>query len=310
MENLSGTVSIFRGLHGLYHISPTATRGGGEMAKNSTYIDRMEHFILNEYDSMAPSERTLYLKLFHLNNAAFWAEWFEARNTTLMALTGLTENNLVRAKNGLKKRGLIDFTPGRRGKPSQYKLFSPKELTLSKYPVKIERVNSSFPVQIERETERETERESTSPALTGQGLPDPSRHKTKDIRHIYAQKPPKKGGVSDLFFTFWKAYPKKKAKKQAEKAFLKLKPDEALLDKMLKALERQKASQDWQKQEGQFIPYPATWLNGARWEDEEEAAAPPPPSHTLTMEEQEARRRKQEAEELAYIKRMEAKGNG
>lgn len=103
--------------------------------------------------------------------------------------------------------------------------------------------------------------------------------------------------------TFWKAYPKKRAKKDAEKAFLKLKPDEALLGKMLGAIERQIASPDWQKEEGQYIPYPATWLNGERWEDE----APPPPSHQPTIEEQEARKRQQEAAELEYMKRMEGR---
>ena len=36
---------------------------------------------------------------------------------------------------------------------------------------------------------------------------------------------------------------------------------------MLKAIEAQKRTPDWFKQEGQFIPYPATWLNGKRWED-------------------------------------------
>ena len=35
-----------------------------------------------------------------------------------------------------------------------------------------------------------------------------------------------------------------------------------------KALEAQKASFDWQKENGRYIPLPATWLNGKRWEDE------------------------------------------
>ena len=67
---------------------------------------------------------------------------------------------------------------------------------------------------------------------------------------------------------FWNAYPKKKSKADAEKAFKKLKPDERLLDIMLSTLEEQKRSTDWQRDKGQFIPYPATWLNGRRWEDE------------------------------------------
>lgn len=70
------------------------------------------------------------------------------------------------------------------------------------------------------------------------------------------------------FSLFWNAYPKKKSKADAEKAFKKLKPDKQLLDTMLDALEEQKRSQDWKRDNGQFIPYPATWLNGRRWEDD------------------------------------------
>ena len=70
------------------------------------------------------------------------------------------------------------------------------------------------------------------------------------------------------FSEFWMLYPKKQAKAAAEKAYLKIKPDRALFEKMKKALEAQKASFDWQKENGRYIPLPATWLNGKRWEDE------------------------------------------
>ena len=42
------------------------------------------------------------------------------------------------------------------------------------------------------------------------------------------------------------------------------------------ALAEQKKSKDWTKDGGQYIPYPATWLNGKRWQDELEPAAPEP----------------------------------
>lgn len=70
------------------------------------------------------------------------------------------------------------------------------------------------------------------------------------------------------FSEFWMLYPKKQAKAAAEKAYLKIKPDRALFEKMKKALEAQKSSFDWQKESGRYIPLPATWLNGKRWEDE------------------------------------------
>ena len=70
------------------------------------------------------------------------------------------------------------------------------------------------------------------------------------------------------FDEFWKAYPKKTAKKNAVNAWEKIKPDEELLKTILSALEQQKKSAQWRRDKGQFIPYPATWLNGKRWEDE------------------------------------------
>ena len=67
------------------------------------------------------------------------------------------------------------------------------------------------------------------------------------------------------FDLFWSAYPLKKSKKDARKAFAKVK---APLDTLLAALERQKKTPAWTKDGGRYIPYASTWLNGERWEDE------------------------------------------
>ena len=37
---------------------------------------------------------------------------------------------------------------------------------------------------------------------------------------------------------------------------------------MLEALNKFKMTSDWKKEKGQYIPYPASWLNQKRWEDE------------------------------------------
>ena len=72
----------------------------------------------------------------------------------------------------------------------------------------------------------------------------------------------------DLFAQFWAAYPKRKDRAKAQKAFAKLHPDEQLLTEILAALDWQKKTPDWLKDGGQFVPYAATYLNGRRWEDE------------------------------------------
>lgn len=45
---------------------------------------------------------------------------------------------------------------------------------------------------------------------------------------------------------------------------------------MAEALDRQRKSKDWLKEGGAYIPYPSTWLNGRRWEDEEPVVPKPP----------------------------------
>lgn len=92
---------------------------------------------------------------------------------------------------------------------------------------------------------------------------------TIDSNMRKSAKAPKEAEYEELFATFYKAYPKKKDKAKAFAAFKKLKPTPELLESILKSLEWQKQTEDWQKQGGQYIPYPASYLNGHRWEDEE-----------------------------------------
>lgn len=70
------------------------------------------------------------------------------------------------------------------------------------------------------------------------------------------------------FEEFWSVYPKKKAKEAAKKAWVKLKPDETLGKTIITAVLKTVNTADWKKDNGKYIPYPATYLNGKRWEDE------------------------------------------
>ena len=72
----------------------------------------------------------------------------------------------------------------------------------------------------------------------------------------------------ELFELFWKVYPKKRDKGNTEKWFEKNRPSEELVSLMIKQVKRFKDTEDWKKENGQFIPYPTTWLNGKMWEDE------------------------------------------
>jgi len=74
--------------------------------------------------------------------------------------------------------------------------------------------------------------------------------------------------VTDDFQDFWMMYPKKSAKIAAQKAWKKLNPSRELVIKIFSALAKAKVCSNWKKDGGQYIPLPASWLNGQRWEDE------------------------------------------
>lgn len=71
---------------------------------------------------------------------------------------------------------------------------------------------------------------------------------------------------NDKFERFYQAYPKKVSRDYALKCFERINPDDELLETMLKAIERQKMTRQWQDK--QYIPNPSTWLNQGKWNDE------------------------------------------
>lgn len=85
---------------------------------------------------------------------------------------------------------------------------------------------------------------------------------------ISKDKMPTDGGLWERFESFWKAYPRKIGKGRASRTWLKLHPTQELTDRMLKAIAHARDSAQWQKENGQFIPHPTTWLNDERWTDE------------------------------------------
>lgn len=75
-------------------------------------------------------------------------------------------------------------------------------------------------------------------------------------------------GSQSSFDSFYAAYPRHVDRAKAEKAWLKIAPDDALRERIMRAVDAQKKSAQWTKDNGAFIPHPASWLNGKRWEDE------------------------------------------
>lgn len=180
------------------------------------------------------------------------------------------------------------------------KLFKPFVNCVKEYCKYIETILKGFDIPFENPSER-VSKPYTKPGTgtgteTGTGAidicaPDGARVHTiseskqsggsveaEKVTATLEDKPSKSGPRSpfkskrqeQLFDEFWAQYPKKRSKGQAEKAWVKIQPqpDEQLVDRMIAAIERAKKSEEWRKENGRYIPYPATWLNAKGWEDE------------------------------------------
>lgn len=90
----------------------------------------------------------------------------------------------------------------------------------------------------------------------------PLEYNKKRIQH---SKEPLNNGY---FNTLWASYPKRVGRGAAENSFKKINPGEDLFKKIVSAVELAKKSEQWKKENGQFIPHLSTFLNQKRWEDD------------------------------------------
>lgn len=76
----------------------------------------------------------------------------------------------------------------------------------------------------------------------------------------------KKEIALEKFEEFYKEYPKKVSKENVKKWFIKNNPSDELFKTIMSSLKKYKLSDSWK--DIKYIPYPSTWLNQKRWEDE------------------------------------------
>jgi len=74
------------------------------------------------------------------------------------------------------------------------------------------------------------------------------------------------------FESWWIVYPKKVGKGEAWKSWQKIKPTEKLGLQIISVTELYAKTPQWQKEGGQFVPNPATFLNQRRFDDSPTAA--------------------------------------
>jgi hypothetical protein len=101
----------------------------------------------------------------------------------------------------------------------------------------------------------------------GQAQPIPDQPAPADLKPKRDIKPAAADPL-DGFEHFYRLYPRRQKRPNAESAWKKLKPDAELRETIIAALAKHCLRPDWIKEKGQFVPLPASWLNGRCWEDE------------------------------------------
>lgn len=174
-----------------------------------------------------------------------------------IATVGLIARYVIGGKLFLE---IVDFEPHQPGLTRR---------TKSKFPPPPEVVEPDFtePPGNSGEVPQEPEAPGISPLAHARGTGN------RELRTVNREPP---AAPPNFDSDFWPTYPRKEAKEAARKAWDKAPPTAAQWEKMQAALKRQCASEAWRKDGGKYIPQPATWLNGKRWEDEgtKVAAAP------------------------------------
>jgi len=152
----------------------------------------------------------------------------------------------------------------------------PGKVFIRRYTVN-DRKYIDIPEFLKHQSPHNTEKESYLPAFNG-SLTVNGSLENNGVHDAHYPKPVNLNltnkSLLNAFDQFWKVYPKRKSKGQAEKAFLKINPDEQLLTKILESVEQAKKSAEWVKEKGKYIPHPATWLNAKGWLDEDTEAHP------------------------------------
>lgn len=122
------------------------------------------------------------------------------------------------------------------------------------------------PDYVRKRRAREQERRSQSDgdrSLTGQRPKNGSTPAPAP-----APAPNTEPSTPDGFDEFWSVYPRKVQKQAALKAWKKAKKVRPPVDAIVAKVVALAATEQWTKDGGQYVPYPATWLNGGGWDDE------------------------------------------
>ncbi|WP_428827683.1 helix-turn-helix domain-containing protein [Azonexus sp. IMCC34842] len=198
----------------------------------------------------------------------------------LMKSTGVDRKTIWQAIKVLREIGHLVDTGDRRGRTGQIPVFRLASIPKTEgFQKGIDSENGTVPLLPGKDSENGIVKDSENGIVkdSENGIVKDSENGIRNLEGEPTSEPTcspsPSESVDDGFATFWEHYPKKVAKPQALKGWKKIKPAGQVLADLMASLDKQKVSADWLKDGGQFIPHPASWLNGRRWEDETPQAA-------------------------------------
>lgn len=174
-------------------------------------------------------------------------------NAQLAEPNGLSEDSVSRLIKALEKAGHIElrYAPDARdGHPTRsiYQVLQAPPLT-----------GKNADKLTGKKTDPLSAKKPMSNVLNNNILPPKSPPRGRRTKSTAEWKP-------ERFEGFWKFYPRGEGRQAAIRAWDRLRPDDALIVEIGRALTAQKASPEWMA--GIGIPHASTYLNQQRWTDE------------------------------------------
>jgi DNA-binding MarR family transcriptional regulator len=138
--------------------------------------DYMNHFWFeNENDPCSLSEATLYFYLLYEANRQHWASPFKVSTQMLAARLNTSKQNVMKARDGLRKRGLIDFSKGEgKGKPALYTLRLSEEQSQSLSQLMSQQLTESLASELPQSLPHSNIKEENTTKEVGEEKQSPS----------------------------------------------------------------------------------------------------------------------------------------
>ena len=208
------------------------------------YVAQMNAFwswrLLNQLNSRAAD---LYMALLHFNNLGGWQKEFTVSSTMLQSVCGISRTELSRHRNTLIQMGLISYQGGKGSRSGFYQIF-----------------DLCIVYRTQTDTQPVTHSRAEKKVYINNIINNKQNEKKQEAPDCERE---------EYFARFWEAYPVKVKKPVAKIEWNKLvDPCVELYEKIIAAVEQYKQTSRWKESNGAYIPYPETFLQDRRWEDE------------------------------------------